>query len=110
MQMANAQRIRVYSSETEQYEGTALYKWLISAAHQHGLAGATAIRAMEGFGSDGQLHTSKVLRLSADLPVIVEIIDAPDKIDNFLSAVDSALAAVLVTSEPVSARLPGRGD
>ncbi|MGI9308310.1 MAG: DUF190 domain-containing protein [Gammaproteobacteria bacterium] len=107
MSQSLAHRIRIYVGETDQYEGIPLYKWLIKTSHQHGLAGATAIRAMEGFGTDGQLHATKIFRLATDLPVIIEIVDTPDKTEVFIDAIALATRTVLVTSEPVSVRSSG---
>jgi PII-like signaling protein len=107
MNKTATQRLRIYVGETDQHEGGALYKWLIAEAHQHGLAGATAIRAMEGFGQDGDLHTAKVFRLSTDLPVIVEIIDSSEKVSSYLDLIRPILPSVLATTEAVTA--VGRG-
>jgi hypothetical protein len=73
----------------------------VEAARQRGMAGATVSRGFLGFGANSRIHTSKVLRLSEDLPVIVEIVDAEDKIDAFLPELDKMVGEGLVTIERV---------
>ena len=81
-----------------------LYEWLVLRAREHGLAGATVLRGMEGFGAHSRLHTAKILRLSTDLPIIIEIVDTKDKIEAFLPAVDEAIKEGLATIEKVDIR------
>jgi len=96
--------LRIFVGELDTYEGTPLYQWLIEEANRRGLAGATALRGLEGFGVHHQLHTAKVLHLSVDLPIIVEIIDTEANIEAFLPVLDGAMAEGLATTEPVEAR------
>lgn len=79
--------LRIYLSERDQFEGRCLYEVLIEAARGHGLAGATAFRGMMGFGVHQALHTEKILQLSTDLPVVVEILDSAPLVHDFLQQV-----------------------
>lgn len=97
-------RLRVYLGESDKHEGKPLYEWLVLKARETGLAGATVLRGIEGFGAHSRLHTAKILRLSEDLPIVVEIVDAREKIEAFVPAVDAAIQEGLVTVEPVQVR------
>lgn len=76
--------LRIFIGESDRYQGKPLYEWLVLQAREAGLAGATVLRGIEGFGAHSRLHTAKILRLSEDLPIVVEIVDALDKIEAFL--------------------------
>ncbi|TMA51500.1 MAG: DUF190 domain-containing protein, partial [Deltaproteobacteria bacterium] len=76
-----------------------LYEWLVLKAREHGLAGATVLRGMMGFGAHSRLHTFKIERLSEDLPVIIEIVDTREKLETFLRLVDDEIAEGLATLE-----------
>lgn len=93
--------LRIFIGESDKHDGMPLYEWLVREARQQGLAGATVLRGLEGFGAHSRLHTAKILRLSADLPIVVEIVDAGDKIDAFLSSTDHAIGEGLATLEKV---------
>ncbi|MBD3867272.1 MAG: DUF190 domain-containing protein [Acidobacteria bacterium] len=97
--------LRIFIGEGDHHEGRPLYEWLVLKAREHGLAGATVLRGLEGFGANSRLHTAKVLRMSADLPVVVEIVDAREKIDAFMPLVDQAVEEGLATLEKVEIRL-----
>ena len=79
-------------------------KWIVRQARQRGLAGATVLRGIEGFGAHSRVHTAKILRLSTDLQIVVEIVDSLEKIEAFLSAVDEASREGLATLERVQVR------
>lgn len=100
----DAMLLRIFVGELDTYSGKPLYQWLIEEAKRRGLAGATALRGMEGFGVHHQLHTAKLLELSVDLPIVVEIIDTEDRIDAFMPLVDEAIGEGLATLERVKAR------
>jgi len=100
----DAKLLRIFVGELDTYQGQPLYQWLIEEARRQGVAGATALRGLEGFGVHNQVHTAKLLELSVDLPVVVEIIDTGDNIDNFMSSVDVAIAEGLATIERVQAK------
>ena len=96
--------LRVFIGESDTYEGTALYEWIVRKARERGLAGATVLRGVEGFGARSRLHTAKLLRLSSDLPVVVEIVDTEEKIESFLPLIDDAIGEGLATVEKVEVR------
>ncbi len=102
--------LRIFIGESDQHKGTPLYEWLVHQARKHGLAGATVLRGLEGYGAHSRLHTAKVLRLSADLPIIVEIVDTIDKIEAFMPVVDSAVDEGLATLERVEIRFYRSGQ
>jgi len=96
--------LRIFVGELDTYDGRPLFQWLIEEAQRQGLAGATALRGMEGFGAHSEVHTAKVLRLSVDLPVVVEIIDTAERIEAFLPLVDKVIEEGLATVERVEMR------
>jgi PII-like signaling protein len=93
--------LRIFIGESDKTEGRPLYEAIVQEARHRGLAGATVLRGFYGFGAASRIHTSKVLRLSEDLPVIVEIVDTEDKIEQFLPALDKMIGEGLVTLEKV---------
>jgi len=101
--------LRIYVGELDTYGGQPLYQWLIEEARRHELSGATALRGLEGFGAHSELHTAKVLRLSVDLPVVIEIIDTEERIDTFLSVIDDVIDEGLATVERVEMHLYRKG-
>lgn len=96
--------LRVFIGESDRHNGKPLYEWLVLQAREQGLAGATVLRGIEGFGAHSRLHTAKILRLSEDLPIVLEIVDTREKIDAFLPTVDKAVGEGLVTLENVTVR------
>jgi len=97
--------LRIFIGESDKYEGKPLYEWIVNQARERELAGATVIRGIEGFGRASRIHTAKILRLSEDLPIIVEIVDAPEKIKAFIEIVDPAINGGLVTIEDIHVHL-----
>ncbi len=93
--------LRIFIGESDKAGGRPLYEAIVQEARHHGLAGATVLRGFYGFGATSRIHTSKVLRLSEDLPIIVEIVDAEDKIEQFLPVLDKMIGEGLVTLEKV---------
>ena len=93
------QLLRIFIGETDRYEGGPLYEWLVIKAKEQGLAGATVLRGLMGFGANSRIHTAKILQLSLDLPIVVEIVDTPEKIKKFLSLIDTVVTEGLVTLE-----------
>ena len=81
--------------------GQLLHEWIVTKAREEGLAGATAIRAIMGFGAHSRLHTFKIERLSQDLPIIVEIVDTRDKLEKFLALIDDEIEEGMATLEEV---------
>ena len=97
--------LRIFIGESDRHEGKPLYEWIVLEARRLGMAGATVLRGLEGYGAHSRLHTAKVLRLSSDLPIVVEIVDTRDKIESLVPVIDAAIGEGLVTIEPVEIRL-----
>jgi len=93
--------LRIYLGEQDKWHHTPLYEAIVLEARKRGLAGATVLRGPMGFGAHSHMHTAKILRLSEDLPVLIEIVDKEDKINAFLPALDEMLGDGLVTLEKV---------
>ena len=98
---AQAELLRIFIGEDDKYHGRPLYEAIVMEAREQGLAGATVLRGMLGFGAHTRLHTAKILRLSEDLPMVVEIVDAAEKIEAFLPSLDDMIEEGLVTVEKV---------
>ena len=96
--------LRIFIGESDRHEGMPLYEWIVRQARTHGLAGATVLRGLEGFGAHSRIHTAKILRLSTDLPLVIEIVDTREKIEAFLPAIDGAIREGLATLEKVEIR------
>jgi PII-like signaling protein len=99
-----AMLLRIYIGESDHWHHKPLYQELVPAARRQGLAGATVLRGIEGFGASSRIHTSRILSLSEDLPLVIEIVDTADKVEGFLAAVDELLTEGLVTMERVEVR------
>ncbi len=97
----DAALLRIFIGEKDRHGHQPLYETIVLKAREAGLAGATAIRGPIGFGQSSVLHTAKILQLSADLPVIIEIVDAEPKIEAFLPTLDGLMTSGLVTIEKV---------
>ncbi len=93
--------LRVFVGETDTYKGKPLYEQIVLKARELNLAGATVIRGIMGFGANSRLHTAKILRLSEDLPVVVEIVDTEDNINKLMPFLDEAVMEGLITMERV---------
>lgn len=93
--------LRIFIGESDKWEGKPLYEALVQKARELHLAGATVLRGPMGFGARSRLHTTKIMRLSEDLPMIVEIVEARGRIDGFLQHVDVMVREGLVTLQPV---------
>lgn len=96
-----ALRLRIFIGESDRREGRPLYELIVEVARKKGMAGATVLRGIIGFGANSRIHTSKVLRLSEDLPIVVEIVDGEEKINEFLPELDAMIGEGLVTLEKV---------
>jgi PII-like signaling protein len=95
--------LRIFIGEDDQYEGAPLYEKIVLKARAAGLAGATVLRGPLGYGKSSNLHTAKILRLSLDLPMLIEIVDRDEKIQAFLPVLDGMIGGGLVTLEKVQA-------
>jgi len=93
--------LRIFIGESDTWHGRPLYEAIVRRVRESGLAGATVLRGIEGFGADSRLHTSRILRLSEDLPVVIEIVDTPERIDEVLPLLDEMIGEGMVTVERV---------
>jgi PII-like signaling protein len=96
--------LRIFIGESDKHDGQPLFEWIVRKAREMGLAGATVLRGLEGYGAHSRLHTAKILRLSSDLPVVVEIVDTAEKIETFLPIIDEVIEEGLATVEKVDVR------
>jgi len=96
-----AKLLRIFIGESDRYGGRPLYEAIVLEAKKRGLAGATVFKGFMGFGAHSRIHSAKVLQLSQDLPVMVEIVDSEEKIRDFLSVLDGMVREGLVTLEKV---------
>jgi PII-like signaling protein len=93
--------LRLFIGESDTWHGRPLYQAIVERVREEGLAGATVIRGIEGFGADSHLHTSRILRLSEDLPVVIEIVDTPERIDRVVPLLDEMVSEGMLTLERV---------
>ena len=96
-----AELLRIFVGESDKHHGRPLYEVIVEEARRKGLAGATVLRATLGFGAHSRIHSAKVLRLSEDLPMVIEIVDKPERIAAFLPDLDQIMDEGLVTLEKV---------
>jgi PII-like signaling protein len=96
-----AKLLRIFIGESDKHHGKPLYEVIVEMARAQGLAGATVLRGVLGFGADSRMHSAKILRLSEDLPVVIEIVDKPERIESFLPLIDPLIEEGLVTMEKV---------
>lgn len=101
MRKLKGKRLRIYMSETDKIEHTPLYEWILKQADEAKMIGATAVRGIEGFGSKHHMHSNKILRLSQNLPIILEINDMPSKIESFLKTIESDIGDACLTLEDI---------
>jgi PII-like signaling protein len=102
MQIPNdAFLLRIFIGESDRYEHKPLYEAIVLKARELHLAGATVLRGPMGFGKNSRMHTAKILRLSMDLPLIIEIVDAEEKINAFLPVLQPMIGGGLITLEKV---------
>jgi PII-like signaling protein len=95
--------LRIFIGEKDEYQGQSLFRALVLKAREMRLAGATVFRGPMGFGRSSHVHTSGILRLSFDLPIVIEIVDTEEKIETFLTQIETMVGAGLVTVERVQA-------
>ena len=93
--------LRIFVGESDKSGRKPLYQAIVEEARRHGMAGATVVRGFLGFGANSRIHTTRVLRISTDLPVVVEIVDEKEKIEAFLPLLDDMIGEGLVTLEKV---------
>ena len=93
--------LRIFVGESDKYKGKALYEQIVIKARELNLAGATVIRGIMGFGADSRMHSAKILRLSEDLPVVIELVDIEEKLNKLLPFLDETVQEGLITLEKV---------
>jgi len=93
--------LRIFIGESDNYKGKALYEQIVLKARGLNLAGATVTRGIMGFGADSRMHTAKLLRLSEDLPVVIEIVDTEENLNKILPFLDDVVVEGLITLEKV---------
>ena len=96
--------LRIFIGESDKHGGKPLYEWIVVRAREEGLAGATVLRGIMGFGANSHIHTAKILRLSEDMPIVVEIVDTRAKLEAFLDGIEGAIGAGLATLEKAEVR------
>lgn len=101
----NGYLLRLIVGERDRHAGHALHEWVVRQAKERGLAGATVIRGMSGFGAHSSIHTAKILDISVDLPIIIEIVDGLEKLEDFLAYLDPFIEGGLATVEKVHIRM-----
>jgi len=99
---SESELLRILIGEADKFEGKPLYEAIVRLARQKNMAGATVLRGLMGFGADSRMHSAKILRLSEDLPIVIEIVDAPEKIQAFLPFLDNMIKEGMVTLEKVN--------
>ena len=102
--------LRIFIGEADRWQGKPLYEAIVTEARKRGLAGATVVKGFMGFGAHSRIHTAKLLELSQDLPIVIEIVDAPEKIEAFLPDLEAMVGDGLITLERAEVILyrPGR--
>ena len=93
--------LRIFVGESDTWHGKPLYQAIVRRLREEGLAGATVIRAIEGFGARSHLHTTRILRLSEDLPLVIEVVDTEERINHIVPILDEMVSDGLVTLERV---------
>ena len=93
--------LRIYVGESDRWHGKPLYEEIVRLARAEGMAGATVLRGLEGFGADSHLHTARILRLSEDLPLVIEMVDTEERIDAILPLLDPMILEGMITVERV---------
>ncbi len=98
---SEAQLLRIFVGESDKHGHRPLYEVIVEEARKRGMAGATVLRGVMGFGKASRIHTFKILRLSEDLPIVIEIVDKPERIAAFLPDLDEMIRDGLVTLEDI---------
>lgn len=97
--------LRIFIGESDSFDGRPLYQAIVEALRQAGLAGVTVLRGIEGFGKSSRLHTAHILRLSEDLPIVIECVDTYERIEAIFPTLDAMIGDGLVTMERVEVRV-----
>jgi len=96
-----AKLLRVFIGESDKFEGRPLYQAIVEKARERELAGATVLRGYLGYGANSRIHSARIMRLSEDLPMVIEIVDEPERIAAFATELDDMIQEGLVTTERV---------
>lgn len=94
-------RLSIYLGESDHYQGHPAYEQVVLKAREMGMAGATVLRGIEGYGLGSRIHTARLLRLSEDMPIVVEVVDTEERISRFLPFLDEVIGNGMATLEPV---------
>jgi PII-like signaling protein len=105
MENQDARLLRIFIGESDTHEGRPAYQAIVETLRREGLAGVTVLRGIEGFGKSSRLHTAHILRLSEDLPIVIECVDTTDRIEAILPTLDAMIGDGLVTLERVDVRV-----
>jgi hypothetical protein len=101
-QSIESKLLRVFVGEGDKYRGAPLYEAIVELARERHLAGATVLRGLLGFGAHSRIHAAKVLRLSDDLPIVIEIVDSTEKIEAFMEELDGMIEEGMLTTEKIN--------
>jgi hypothetical protein len=96
-----AKLLRIFVGESDRYDGKPLYEAIVKLARERSMAGATVLRGILGFGAHSRIHSAKILRLSEDLPIVIEIVDKPERIEGILPEIDEMIREGLATVENI---------
>lgn len=105
MENTDARLLRIFIGESDTHEDQPLYQAIVQVLRREGIAGATVLRGIEGFGKSSTLHAAHILRLSEDLPIVIECVDTSEKIESILPILDAMIGDGLVTLERVNVRI-----
>ncbi len=97
--------LRIFIGESDRKDGKLLHEWIVLEARRQGLAGATVLRGIMGFGASSRIHTAKIERLSEDLPIVVEIVDTRERLERFFDSIEGSIREGLATLEKVQIRI-----
>lgn len=97
----DAELLRIFIGERDKHHGRPLFEVIVDLAREQGLAGTTVLRGILGFGANSRIHSAKIIRLSEDLPIVVEIVDEPERIAALLDLIDPMISDGMVTREKV---------
>jgi PII-like signaling protein len=110
MDNRDARLLRIFIGESDMHGGRPLYQAIVELLRQRGLAGTTVLRGIEGFGKSSRLHAAHILRLSEDLPIVIECVDTVERIEEILPEIDEMIGDGLVTLERVEVRVYRAGE
>lgn len=98
---SEAELLRIFIGESDKHDGRPVYELIVEAARRRGMAGATVLHGTLGFGAHSRIHTAKILRLSEDLPIVIEMVDTAERIEDFLPELDGLMREGMVTLEKI---------